>query len=58
MTCPTARCVAIEEICESFPKVVTPECFYRGSSRSFAWISAEGRIRQKLCGGPARSMRE
>jgi hypothetical protein len=28
-----------------FPKVVTPECFYRGSSQSFAWI-------------PAKSMRE
>ncbi len=28
-----------------FPKVVTPECFYRGSSPSLAWI-------------PAKSMRE
>jgi hypothetical protein len=58
MTCPTACCVAIKKIYENFPKVVTPECFYRGSSQSFAWISTEGRIRPKPCGGPARSMRE
>jgi hypothetical protein len=29
----------------TFPEVVTPECFYRGFSLSFAWI-------------PAKSMRE
>ena len=40
------------------PKGVTPECFNRGSSPSFAWISAEGRIRPKPCGGPAKNMRE
>jgi hypothetical protein len=28
-----------------FPKTVTPECFYRGSSPNIAWI-------------PAKSMRE
>jgi hypothetical protein len=39
-------------------KGVTPECFNRGSSSDLAWISAEGRIRPKPCGGPAKSMRE
>jgi len=34
-----------KNIYESFPEVVTPECFNRGSSQSFAWI-------------PATSMRE
>ena len=56
-----------------YPGVVTPECFNRGStmltttlsrvewvgaSSGLAWISAEGRIRPKPCGGPDRSIRE
>ena len=40
-----ASCGVSKNIYESIPKVVTPECFNRGSSQSFAWI-------------PATSMRE
>jgi hypothetical protein len=31
------------------------ECFHRGSSSGLAWISAEGRIRPKPCGGAAKA---
>jgi hypothetical protein len=41
---PASRGVS-KNIYENFGKVVTPECFYRGASHSFAWI-------------PAKSMRE
>jgi hypothetical protein len=37
---------------------VTPNVLIGGSSQCFVWISAEGRIRPKPCGGPAKSMRE
>ena len=45
MNYPAASCGVSKELYDNFPKVVTPECFYRGSSPSFAWI-------------PAKSMRE
>jgi len=45
MNDPAASCGIQKNIYESFPEVVTPECFNRGSSQSFAWI-------------PATSMRE
>jgi len=35
---PAASCGVSEERDENYPKGVTPECFYRGSSQSFAWI--------------------
>ena len=41
-----------------YSKVVTPECFYRGSSSNIPWIP----LRQAQCGEPSRatakSMRE
>ncbi len=42
---PRSKLRGIEKLYDNFPKVVTPECFYRGSSPSSAWI-------------PAKSMRE
>src|SRR5439155_7767375 len=42
---PRSKLQSIKELYDDFPRVVTPECFYRGSSPSFAWI-------------PARNMRE
>jgi hypothetical protein len=45
MNYPTASCGVSKNFMIIFPKGVTPECFYRGSSPSFAWI-------------PAKSMRE
>jgi hypothetical protein len=40
MNYPAASCGISEERDENYPKGVTPECFYRGSSQSFAWIPA------------------
>jgi len=37
---PAASCGVSVERDENCPKGVTPECFYRGSSQSFAWIPA------------------
>ena len=37
---PAASCGVSEESNENYPKGVTPECFYRGSSSGFAWIPA------------------
>jgi len=42
---PPASCGVSIDLYDIFPKVVTPECFYRESSQSLAWI-------------PAKSMRE
>ena len=35
---PAVSCGVSEELDENYPKVVTPECFYWGSSSGFAWI--------------------
>ncbi len=40
MNYPAASCGVSEERDENYPKGVTPECFYRGSSSGFAWIPA------------------
>jgi hypothetical protein len=40
MNYPAASCGVSEELDENYPKAVTPECFYRGSSSGFAWIPA------------------
>jgi hypothetical protein len=40
MNYPAASCGVSEELDENYPKGVTPECFYRGSSSGFAWIPA------------------
>ena len=40
MNYPRASCGVSKNIYESFPEVVTPECFNRGSSQSFAWTPA------------------
>jgi hypothetical protein len=45
MNYPAASCGVSKELYDIFPNLVTPECFYRGSSQNFAWI-------------PAKSMRE
>ena len=39
MNYPAASCGVSEECDENYPKDVTPECFYRGSSSEPAWIS-------------------
>jgi len=54
MNYPAASCWVSKNMMRIYPKGVTPE----GSSHSFVWISAEGRIRPKPCGGPDRSIRE
>jgi hypothetical protein len=45
MNYPAASCGVSENLYDNSPDFVTPECFYRGSSSGFAWISAEVRQR-------------
>ena len=40
MNYPAASCGVSKERDENYPKGVTPECFYRGSSSEPAWIPA------------------
>jgi hypothetical protein len=41
-----------------YPRVVTPECFYRGYSQSFAWIPALRVPQGREPSRTAKSMRE
>jgi len=74
MNYPAASCGVSKTFRRIYPQICHPRMFLSGvqswfdythhdpefyrKGHSFVWISAEGRIRPKPCGGPDRSIRE